>query len=83
MATRVETGIVDSGEGGWAEITINPWRSATRHICSVVGCDAPCTSEPFGWRVTHDASGKWLKDAILVEAFFCEQHETDFRRWLK
>lgn len=58
------------------QIQIQPWRSATRHICSVVGCDAPCTSEPFGFRVTRDERGQW-HEPIYVEAFFCEHHEVD------
>lgn len=63
------------------QVTINPWRSATRHVCSLIGCEAPCTNEPFGWRVTHDYRGRWLRESIAVEAFFCEQHEVDAYYW--
>ena len=64
----------------YGEIEINPWRSATRHVCSLVGCDAPCTTEPFGWRVLYDKQGNRLREPITVEAFFCEQHEVDAYR---
>jgi hypothetical protein len=64
----------------YSTVKIDPWRSATRHVCAVVGCDAPCTSEPFGWRITHDAMGRWLAESYTVEAFLCEHHETEIGR---
>ncbi len=69
-----------SDQPTYGSVTINPWRSASRHICSVVGCDAPCTAEPFGWRVTHNHLGVQLTESLVVEAFFCEQHETEIGR---
>jgi hypothetical protein len=64
----------------YGSVRIEPWRSATRHVCSVVGCEAPCTAEPFSWRIQHDEQGRWLPEPIYVEAFFCEQHETEIGR---
>jgi hypothetical protein len=64
----------------YGSVTIDPWRSATRHICSIVECAAPCTTEPFGWRVLYDHRGNWLRKRIDVEAFFCEHHEAEMQR---
>jgi hypothetical protein len=69
-----------SDQPTYGSVTIDPWRSATRHICSVVGCDAPCTDEPFAWRISHVQLGRWLDEPIDVEAFFCEHHEAEIGR---
>jgi hypothetical protein len=72
------TGVTKHPEYG--SVTIDPWRSATRHVCSVVGCEAPCTAEPFGWRVRYNALGRQLREPLTVEAFLCEHHETEIGR---